>query len=159
MGQSSDNQNEHIVKHQSVPFVPPTFLTTEENRPQVKDYTVKCINKLNLTVLEKNYQDSLQSSITEDRKREEERSPVLVSCGNSNETLNSVENMGTLPEVVNSSFEPVHPGALRSDSSLVDLAFIPTLNNPVVDSFGDENNTMAFIDFPHDIEHHGGKTE
>ena len=79
-------------------------------------------------MLEKNYQSSLTTITSNNELQKHTPSPVLVSCGNSTEILNSGDSTDHNDEVHNSSFSNSHSTTLQRDSSLVDLAFIPTLN-------------------------------
>ena len=149
------NTNENESNNGSI-FTPTPFLNVDNKRPRVKEFTAKCINKINLSVLEKNFHSSLQSNTQGGTSVHSEQSPRLVSCGNSSDVLNSADAMGAFPDVTDSSYDNSQSGSLKRDSSLVDLAYIPVLNEttnepPLSDGFGE----MTFIDFPNDIEQVG----
>lgn len=85
-----------------------------------------------------------------DSSREDaNKSPVLVSSGNSSEVLASnTDPSDANHEVVAST---TLNKSFKSSSSLVDLAYIPTLTaNVEVDRPDDPDNLMTFIDFPHE---------
>jgi len=148
------SMNENTTSKQPNTYTQTSLLNTEDNRPMVKEFTAKCINRINLSVLEKNYKNSLQSSNNSVTATESSaQSPMLVSCGNSNETLNNVDKMENFPGVSNTSFDTSRIGSLQADSSLVDLAYIPTLGSSFIEPFVDDGgDTMAFIDFPQEID-------
>jgi len=167
-----------------------SYNTSDDNRQNVKEYTASCINKITLSELEKNYQNSLQSANEAEAKMQDNQaSPVLVSCGNSSEELNpyseflnstydatdskpnqqldhsqlahqpynsvSVVNALVSNSADSNSIQPqpetnLH---LNRDSSLVDLAFIPTLNNTSSSEelVMRETEALTFVDFPNEI--------
>ena len=125
---------------------PSSQFNINDERPKVKKFAEECINKINLSVLEKNYQSSLTTT-SNNAAQNNNHSPVLVSCGNSSEILNSAESIEK-NEACNSSFPSSQSNALTRDSSLVDLAFIPTLNTQAEIGPGEIKQEFTFVDFP-----------
>lgn len=159
----AENSFHTIHAPRETSFPTSTFFSVEDERPKAKEFTASCINKITLTELEKNYQNSLKSSnhgkisgLTNS-----ERSPVLVSCGNSSDVLNASET--TDPDIskgMNTVFfernDTIESQAfLQRESSLVDLAYIPTINTNIAGNIGTrkgEDSTLTFIDFPNDSD-------